>query len=204
MSTLITIPMKNFSECKTRLASSLGEKARSDLARLLYIRTLEFITPLACQFGFDVAVVTRSPEAITIAKAFEIQIIAEPNSGTLSQAARLASEWASGRGYKRLCLIPADLVAPDKEEMIKFLESKASVTICPSIDHGTNALMLCPSNAIEFHYGPKSALAHFNAAKIVGLKPVLMPLESLSFDLDHTDSLHRAYSVVPEIREVCR
>jgi len=31
-----------------------------------------------------------------------------------------------------------------------------------------------------------------------------MPLESLSFDLDHSDSLSRAYSVVPEIRKVCK
>ena len=196
--------MKNLSECKTRLAGSLGKKARSDLARLLYIRTLEFITPLARQFGYDVAVVTRSPDAISIAKEFEIQIIAEPNYGTLSQAARLAGEWANANGYTRLCVIPADLVAPDSEEMIKFLESKALVTICPSVDQGTNALMLSPPNAIEFHYGSMSALAHFNAAKIAGLKPVLMPLASLSFDLDHTDCLHRAYSVVPEIKEVCR
>ena len=55
MSTLITIPMKNLSECKTRLADSLGIKARSDLARLLYVRTLEFISPLALKNGFDVA-----------------------------------------------------------------------------------------------------------------------------------------------------
>ena len=75
MSTLITIPMKNLSECKTRLADSLDMRARSDLARLLYVRTLEFISPLAHKNGFDVAVVTRSPEAVSIAKTFEIQII---------------------------------------------------------------------------------------------------------------------------------
>lgn len=204
MSTLITIPMKNLSECKTRLADSLGIKARSDLARLLYVRTLEFISPLAIKNGFDVAVVTRSPEAVSIAKAFEIQIISEPISGTLSDAVKLASKWACANGYERLCVIPADLVAPNREEMIKFLKSKAIVTICPSVDQGTNALMLSPPNAIDFHYGPRSALAHFNAAKIAGLKPVLMPLESLSFDLDHSDSLSRAYSVVPEIRKVCK
>ncbi len=196
--------MKNLSECKTRLSGSLSEKARSDLARLLYVRTIEFIRPLAFQNGFDVAVVTRSQEAVSIAKAFELKIIPEPISGTLSKAAKLASEWACINGYEQLCLIPADLVAPDKEEMTNFLKSKASVTICPSIDKGTNALMLSPPNAIDFHYGPQSALAHFNSANVAGLKPVFMHLESISFDLDHTDCLNRAYSLVPEIREVCK
>tara|TARA_B100000886_G_scaffold327079_1_gene274195 strand:- start:953 stop:1567 length:615 start_codon:yes stop_codon:yes gene_type:complete len=204
LTNLIVIPMKDLSECKTRLASCLGEKARSDLARLLYIRTLEFITPIALENSFDVAVVTNSSEAINIASAFKTQIIEEPPFGTLSTAVNLASEWACINKYHRFCVIPADLVAPDQQEMKEFLHSKAIVTICPSVDQGTNALMISPPNAIEFHYGHRSSIAHFNAAMMAGLKPVLMPFESLSFDLDHTDCLDRAFSIVPEFRDVCK
>ncbi len=204
MSDLIAIPMKDLSECKTRLASCLGEKARSNLARLLYIRTLEFITPIALENGFDLAVVTNSTEAINIASAFKAQIIHEPPFGTLSKAVKLASDWACINKYDRFCVIPADLVAPDPGEMKKFLNSKAIVTICPSVDQGTNALMLSPPNAIEFHYGPRSSIAHFNSAMKAGLKPVLMPFESLSFDLDQTDCLDRAFAIVPEFREACK
>ena len=42
------------------------------------------------------------------------------------------------------------------------------------------------------------------AAERAGLTPVLMPLASLSFDLDHSSCLNRAMTIDPEIKAVCQ
>ena len=204
MKTLIAVPMKDPALCKTRLADSLSTEARKDLARLLYRRTLDFLAPLAEDGATDVAVVTGEGEAADVARSCGMQVITEDAPGSLINAVETASAWACAQGYDRLCVIPADLVAPIQNDLRRFLNSTAAVTICPSSDQGTNALLVSPPDAISFHYGPRSALAHFSAAERAGLTPVLMPLASLSFDLDHSSCLNRAMTIDPEIKAVCQ
>ena len=204
MKTLITVPMKDPMLSKTRLCGGLSDAARARLARLLYRRTLNFLRPVAEQTDADLSVVTGSAAAAEMAHAHGVAVIADPHPCTLSEAVATASRWACRRGYDRFCVIPADLVAPRSGDLVRFLESSGVITICPSADQGTNALLVAPPDAIGFHYGPKSSRAHFEAAEAMGLRPVLMPLDSLSFDLDSSDCLHYAMEAVPDIRAVCQ
>ena len=215
MKTLITVPMKDPKLSKTRLSGGLSDAARSRLARLLYRRTLDFLHPIAektgdymmpdlMRTGADLSVVTGSAVAGEMARSRGVAVIADPDPCTLSEAVATASCWACRRGYDRFCVIPADLIAPRSSDLMRFLESPGVVTICPSADQGKNALLVAPPDAIGFHYGPGSARAHFKAAQAVGLRPVLMPLDSLSFDLDSSDCLHHAMEAAPDIRAVCQ
>ena len=203
MNTLITVPMKDPALAKTRLATTLSPSARHKLARLLYRRTLELLQNVAATAGADLAVVTQAAETLALAQEFGAYPIVEPSPPDLCESVYAASQWAIGRGYTRLCVIPADLVAPAQDELLDFLQSPAQVTICPSADQGTNALLLSPPDAIDFRYGPASALAHFAAAEAAGLAPRWMPLASLQFDLDHCEDLSRALVQVPAMRAVC-
>ena len=204
MKTLITVPMKDPKLSKTRLSGGLSDAARPRLARLLYRRTLDFLHPIAEKTGADLSVVTGSAVAAEMARSRGVAVIADPDPCTLSEAVATASCWACRRGYDRFCVIPADLVAPRSSDLVRFLESPGVVTICPSADQGTNALLVAPPDAIGFHYGPGSSRAHFNAAQAVGLRPVLMAFDSLSFDLDSSDCLHHAMEAAPDIRAVCQ
>ncbi|MEX0287210.1 MAG: 2-phospho-L-lactate guanylyltransferase [Paracoccaceae bacterium] len=197
--TLITVPMKDPSTSKTRLSGALDDTARIRLARLLFQRTLEFLTPVGDQAGADLAVVTGSDTVTALACQAGFSVIAEPDHTTLTGAVTHAAEWARAQGYDRICIIPADLAAPLQRDVLIFLSSDADVTICPSTDRGTNALLVSPATAIPFRFGPRSALLHRAEAEALGLDVRLMPLDSLSFDIDTTACLTRAATQVPDL-----
>ncbi|MEM7299545.1 MAG: 2-phospho-L-lactate guanylyltransferase [Pseudomonadota bacterium] len=203
MRTLITVPMKEPTASKTRLAGELNAKARVRLVRLLYKRTLEFLLPIAEQVGADLSVVTGSEEAAKLARHFGYEVIGEPAGDNLTAATKEAAKWAIANGYNRLCIVPADLAAPSANDLVKFLESDAAVAICPSEDKGTNALLVSPPDAIPFRYGPMSAIRHHEEAEARGLDVKILPLESLSFDIDTGTCLERAIFSQPDIAEAC-
>ncbi|MCY4303945.1 MAG: 2-phospho-L-lactate guanylyltransferase [Aestuariivita sp.] len=194
--------MKDPTASKMRLSGTLTNTARAGLARFLFQRTLVFLKPVAVQSGADLAVVTESAEVASIARAHGCVMIDEPKGTDLSGAVSQAGRYAAAQGYNRLCIIPADLAAPWQGDLIRFLHSRAAVTICPSVDLGTNALLVSPPDAIIFRYGISSAQRHGEAAKSRGLTPVFMPLKSLVFDIDNAACLSRAMKEVPILAEV--
>ncbi|MEM8593149.1 MAG: 2-phospho-L-lactate guanylyltransferase, partial [Pseudomonadota bacterium] len=194
--------MKDPAASKTRLADSLDEGARVRLARLLFKRTLSFLAPIAIKTGVDLSVVTESASAAQLALEHGFAVISEPEDVDLTGAVTAAASWAETHGFQRLCVIPADLAAPMETDLLRLLESPADVTICPSVDLGTNALVVSPPLAMNFHYGPRSSVRHREAAESRGLCPVIMPLESLSFDIDTSACLKRAVAAHPELAVV--
>lgn len=200
--TLIIVPLKDPGTSKTRLSGTLTAAARRRLTRALYKRTLEFLKPIAKSVAADLAVVTASEEACDLARTYDVAVIDEPLGSGLSAAVTHAAVWAADHGYQRICVIPADLAAPLKQDVLALLGCKADTVICPSADNGTNALVVTPPDAIRFRYGPQSADLHLREAKAVGIGAVLMPLESLGFDIDTSDCLAKAVDRVPEVAEI--
>jgi 2-phospho-L-lactate guanylyltransferase len=201
--TLITVPMKEPSRSKTRLANALSEDEREILVRFLYRRTLAFLGPIAARTGAVLSVVTSSETAASIARDAGYWVIPEPEGCDLSQAVTEAAIWARQRVFAALCVLPADLVAPKETDVLRLLSSEADVTICPSLDRGTNALLVSPPGAMRFRFGPQSALRHLEEAEDKGLRGVIMPMESLRFDLDTSACLRRAILQQPDFRAVC-
>ena len=200
--TLIVVPMKNLSASKTRLAGTLSNSARNKLVRLLYEKTLKFLIPIAAVEKIEIAVVTKCKYAKTIAKELDVQIIEEPSNLGLSDAIFHSAITAKAMGFERLCVIPADLAAPLASDLIAMLNSEAPVTICPSSDLGTNALVVSPPDAIPFRYGSRSSLSHLHEANEKGIRARVMKLDSFTFDIDTNKCLARARRVVPEIAGV--
>ena len=201
--TLIVVPMKDLFASKTRLAGTLSNSARNKLVHLLYEKTLNFLIPIAAMEKVEIAVVTKCKYAKKIAEKLSIQIIEEPSNLGLSDAILHSAITAKARGFDRLCVIPADLAAPQASDLTAILNSKAAVTICPSADLGTNALVVSPPDAIPFRYGSRSSLSHLHEANEKGIRAQVMKLDSLSFDIDTNKCLARAKRVVPEIAGVC-
>lgn len=195
--TLIVVPMKEPSLSKTRLQGRLSPGQREQLARLMLCKTLDLLVRLG---DADLAVVTGSVVAAEIAEDRGVRVIAEPPGATLSGALEHAASLAQAEGYRRLCVLPADLAAPKLADLRRFLASKVSVTVCPAQDYGTNALLLKPPRAVRFRYGPQSARLHMEEAERLGLHAVWMPLESLGLDVDTTACLDEAADVSPEIQ----
>ncbi|MEM8870915.1 MAG: 2-phospho-L-lactate guanylyltransferase [Pseudomonadota bacterium] len=196
---LVAVPMKDPARSKTRLSDAMAPEARHALARYLFKRTLELLREAQRLAEFDLVVVTGSEQVTAMAGSAGVSVLDEGPVAELSAAATRAAAWAAARGYRRFCVIPADLANPRPQDLAEFIGCPADAAICPSTDLGTNAILVSPPTAIRFAYGPRSATAHIKNAKQAGLTPRILPFESLRFDIDTSNCLEQAMIAFPEL-----
>ncbi len=189
--TLLLVPMKDPEKSKTRLRDSLNLKDRAYLAKSLFKRTLQILKIVAnnnASLCLDLAVISASPEIIDLSKSNNLFSILETGTQSLKNATEIAKVWATNNGYRSICILPADLANPDPEEIISFLKEANGnrfVTLSPSADLGTNALHISLPTKFNFRYGKKSFLSHIKAAEKLGIRPKILPLPSLKYDIHH-------------------
>ena len=193
--TLLLVPMKDPEKSKTRLRDTLNLKDRAYLAKSLFKRTLQILKIVAnnnASLRLDLAVISASPEIIDLSKSNNLFSILETGTQSLKNATEIAKVWATNNGYRSICILPADLANPDPEEIISFLKEANGnrfVTLSPSADLGTNALHISLPTKFNFRYGKKSFLSHIKAAEKLGIRPKILPLPSLKYDIDTSNDL---------------
>ena len=193
--TLLLVPMKDPEKSKTRLRDTLNLKDRAYLAKSLFKRTLQILKIVAnnnASLRLDLAVISASPEIIDLSKSNKLLSILETGTQSLKNATEIAKVWATNKGYRSICILPADLANPDPEEIISFLKEANGnrfVTLSPSADLGTNALHISLPTNFNFRYGKKSFLRHIRAAEKLGVRPKILPLPSLKYDIDTSNDL---------------
>lgn len=196
----IIVPMKDPMASKTRLADTLQDAERARLAKLLFRRTLSKLASLRTRLPFGLGVVTASSQAAWLAELYGAEVIREAPVTDLNAAISQAAHWATEQGYGRLCVLPSDLAAPETRDLERLISERSEmVTICPSTDLGTNALMVPLPNRFAFAYGRNSAEAHARAAEEAGLSAKVWDLESLRLDIDTGECLAQAKRQVPEL-----
>lgn len=195
--TLVLVPMKRPDASKSRLSGALGDDERRALALRLFRQTLDVLAAARQDAAFDVAVVTGSDEVASLCGS--AAVFNDPPQGGLNAALSHGAERAVALGYDRLCILPADLAAPEVADIVALLQSPGDVIICPSSDGGTNALLLSPPAAIPLAYGPASAAHHAEAARAAGLIPHRISLGSLRLDVDTSECLTRARAAAPAL-----
>lgn len=198
---LAVIPMKDPSRSKTRLGRALPPEARAALAERLFRATLAALQDATRTLPrVDIAVVSDSPRVAAITRAMGLTAIDDGAPGSLSLAVTAAADWATARGYEALCVLPGDLAAPRAAELTRLLRVPLDgdrVVICPAKDLGTNALLTPLPVRFPFCYGPKSLIAHSQAAEAAGLFPVILPLASLKLDVDTAEDLSHLHASDP-------
>lgn len=189
MTLAVAILMKDPAQAKTRLRPVLGSDARERLALLMFENTLGHFMQLdAVQF---VGVVTPSARIADITHEHGAETIDETGGGGINAAASKAASWALARGASSLLVIHADIPTLADAEIRKLLDAgqSRSVAIVASVDGGTNAILLTPPDAIDFHFGTGSAAAHENAARERGVDVTRLVLPFLSQDMDTPENL---------------
>lgn len=190
MKTCIVVPVKDFQAAKQRLSSVLSNNDREDLARWLCQRTLMFFREHFS--SHHLLVVTASDDVARMAVLHGAEVLRERDSGGLSAAVQIASDWVRDKGFTSMLVMPADIACLDKAEVQTLLahpREETSVILCPARDGGTNALLCTPPDAIPFHFGKNSSEAHDAAAKRAGVPCHWLPLQHLGLDLDTSDDL---------------
>ncbi|MDE0463191.1 MAG: 2-phospho-L-lactate guanylyltransferase [Caldilineaceae bacterium] len=191
----VVVPVKPFNEGKSRLAGHISPHQRRALNRELLTRTLTAIN--RAHLDAEILVVSRDTHALAAAKRAGSRALPEesqpctPNDTEsepqLNAALTQAARHAAAHGATKLLVLPTDmpnLTADDVRTMAASRGPEPQITIAPSRDGGTNALMLQPPQAIPFAFGRDSFLRHQRLAAQAGIPVHVVQSDSLLFDID--------------------
>ena len=184
------VPVKPFTQAKSRLASILSPVDRALLSRSFLRHVLD-----AAQSAPSVAqivVVSRDAEALHLAEERGLIALSEEWRG-LNQALAQATRRIAEQGAGALLILPTDLplVEPDDIEALWALAlDEPAVVIAPARrGGGTNALLVRPPGILSYRFGPGSFNAHCAQARAAGIPLFVVRSPHLALDVDSPDDL---------------
>lgn len=185
------VPVKPLRRGKSRLAKVISAEERADLNQYLLEHTIQVLSTI--DEIEQILVISRDTEALSLARDLGARTVQEYGSPGLNTALTRAVEIAKSYGTCGILIIPADLPRLDAEDLKRILVHKKDppvVVIAPDRKkEGTNALLVCPPDLIEFNYGPGSFEKHCQAALEADIRLEVCDLASLELDLDEPEDL---------------
>jgi 2-phospho-L-lactate/phosphoenolpyruvate guanylyltransferase len=185
------VPVKPLRRGKSRLAGALSEDERTELNRSLLQNTLKTLSDI--KELEEVLVISRDPQALTIARNYGARTVRENGQPELNTALKRATVVAQVYATRGVLVLPADLPLVSRED-IEFIIERASeppvVVIAPDRHgKGTNALLISPSGLIEYDFGENSFERHCEMVRKSGARLEIVNLPSLGLDLDVPEDL---------------
>jgi 2-phospho-L-lactate guanylyltransferase len=177
------IPVKDFDSAKTRLRAVLQVRECAELA---------------AGMAWDVATAARSAQSVSgvtllgggavedIARELGCDFMQEDRDADLSRNLDLAARQLEADGVGTLVIIPADLPTLRPEDIDGLLaRAVPGLCVCPAgRDGGTNALVVTPPTAIQFHFGDRSAQRHLEGGRAADLPTVEIEAPAFNVDID--------------------
>jgi 2-phospho-L-lactate/phosphoenolpyruvate guanylyltransferase len=188
------IPVKPLRRGKSRLSSVLSVEARTALNHYLLSNTLEILASLP-EIEYTL-VVSRDPEALTIAREYGARTVQEQGSPQLNTALTRATMVALSHSVQGVLIVPADLpllTRDDIHEVVSRGVNPPVVVITPDRHHlGTNAMLIIPAGLIRYEYGPGSFQRHCSQAEKAGARLEVCERGSVALDIDFPEDLELA------------
>ena len=185
------VPVKPLRRGKSRLAGALTEDERTELNQSLLKHTIETLSGL--KEIEQVLVVSRDPQALTIARTHGARTVREDGQPQLNTALKRATVVAQVYATRGVLVLPADLPLISKDDILELLNRAVDppvVVIAPDRhEKGTNALLISPSGLIEYDFGENSFERHCRQARNAGARLEIVNLPSLGLDLDLPEDL---------------
>ncbi|GAC1437009.1 MAG: 2-phospho-L-lactate guanylyltransferase [Solirubrobacteraceae bacterium] len=186
MRTLAVLPVKRFELAKQRLSADLDPVVRIRLAEAMVIDVIEAVTTSPAIEA--TVVVTNEDRVGELATALGARVMADPHESGQSAAVAVGIEVALAERFTRVLLVPGDCPALAPDELAQLLATSVrppSVVIVPDRHGtGTNALLMCPPDALTPTFGPGSFRRHRDRAFAVGAEAQVCQLPSLLLDVD--------------------
>jgi 2-phospho-L-lactate guanylyltransferase len=185
------VPVKPLRRGKSRLAGALSDEERVELNQSLLQHTLKTLRGL--KEVEQVLVVSRDPEALTIARQEGARTVRENGQPLLNTALTRATVVAQVYATRGVLILPADLPLISEEDVLTLIERAANppvIVIAPDRHgKGTNALLISPSGLIDYDFGENSFEKHCELAKKAGARLEIVDLPTLGLDLDLPEDL---------------
>ena len=166
----------------------LGAGSRQALAQAMFSDVLSTLRHVP---GLDeIAVVTGDRAAKSAASGQGVTVLHDSAQSGQSDAARIGIRHALEAGCDRAVLVPGDTPLLQPGEIAGLIAGRGAVVVIPDRHGtGTNALMLCPPDAIEPSFGPDSFARHLAAAEAAGVPHRVEEVPGLALDVDTPSDL---------------
>ena len=185
------VPVKPLRRGKSRLAGLLSEDERTELNRKLLQHTVKTL----CEIKEleEVLVISRDPQALTLARNFGARTVRENGQPELNTALKRATVIAQVYATRGVLVLPADLPLISREDVLTLIDHANDppvVVIAPDRHNtGTNALLMSPSGLIEYDFGLNSFQRHCQRVEATGARLEIVNLPNLGLDLDIPEDL---------------
>lgn len=191
----IIVPIKKFSQAKTRLASCFTPLQRQVLAREMALHVLRELSRVD---GIDgVTIATSEPFITPIANELGFDILLdEPEDSGLNVAIDRSVNLLTERGAGEIGVVSADLPLFHHVAFAQLLDNvhrsgfAQQVTMVSDRWHdGTNVRLCRPGNMITAFYGRNSLNHHRKAARKAGAEVIVADSATMMLDLDEPRDL---------------
>ena len=186
----VVVLIKDFDQAKQRLRPALEADRRHELARENAKRALD-----AARAGDRVLAVCGSEAAAELARSAGAEVVLEASPSGQNPAARLGIAHAAQRGASAVLLLSSDLPLVSRRTVAGMLRDAGrlgpqTVVAAPATGRGgTNALYLCPPDAIGLHFGEDSLVKFEREAASRGVRFERHESPHLALDLDEPGDL---------------
>ncbi|MXZ63468.1 MAG: 2-phospho-L-lactate guanylyltransferase [Chloroflexi bacterium] len=178
----VIVPVQALATAKSRLAEVLPDADRAEVVLAMLGDVLEAVR--AAHDG-PLLLVTPDEQYEPAAALAEATLLVDAGTG-YNEAVRLALGSAEVATAGGAVVVPADQARAEPADVRAALDALETheVVVVPSLDGGTGLLGLRPPDAIRTAYGPASAAAHEEAARVAGRSVAVLRLASLERDVD--------------------
>jgi 2-phospho-L-lactate guanylyltransferase len=173
--TQVIVPVKSFRLGKQRLAGTLSDPEREQLARDL----ADHVVRVATKTGLTPIIVTSDDEVAAWAQSSLLESIRDPGTG-LNAAASTGSRWAERAGSSWL-VVHSDLplLAPDDLDALTSALDDQGAVLAPSSDGGTSAIGASGDFVFSFGIGSfHRHLARLHGPRVVARRGLLLDVDS--------------------------
>lgn len=190
--TCAMIAIKPFGDAKERLATGLDPSQRKQIAEAMARDVLAAVS--RCSELDKVLVVSNEPSIGQIAEGVADAVLKDSVTGH-NDAAKLAAAWAVEQRCSRIVMLPGDCPLLDPAEIdalvMRSRDDRLELAVIPDrMGTGTNALVICPPDAVDSSFGPNSRQRHIALGLAHGLRTAEIDVKSLALDLDTADDLY--------------
>ena len=189
MKTAAVIPVKTFSNAKTRL--QLPSEKIEELCKVMLEEILQVLS-ISPKIE-KIIIVTKEKKAIEIAKKFNAVIIIDEKEESVNQAVSLAEEYLLENNFIASMVFPQDIPGiktQDIDFMLNYKTHPNFAIIVPSRKFdGTNALVRMPVNLMETHYDDDSYRNHMATAKEHTRNVAMVFVKRIMLDIDDKEDL---------------
>ena len=189
MKTAAIIPVKTFSQAKTRL-----ELSKEQTERICEVMLEEILQTVSISPQIDkVVMVTKEQKAIEIGKKFNTHTIIDEKEESVNGAVALADKYLLENGFDASIVFPQDIPyikTQDIDFMMNYKMHPNFAIIVPSRRFdGTNALVRMPIDLMETHYDEDSYKIHMSTAKEHTLNVAMVFVKRIMWDVDNKEDL---------------